>query len=490
MILILATFFFVIAPGALEAGPLLQPCPNGTQHVPDCIDVSVSVVTNSTNSTVLFDLTDISAYITVDWGNTTSYMFTANSSVDYQNTNQWYPIALDFLQPSEKYYYKLIATDTGENSVTKTGSWTTSADSKNSTISGSIVNVQGKKPGAGVYVYATCASWLPGWGPNSNPAGWTSWAVTNSNGQYSISTSGTYTPQFAANCADEGHDFAVSVVNTPTQYILGGVVHMSAVFPGNWNESIVAWAPQVVNFHLSLNYVSGFIPMTYDFTNSSYAEFTVTKSTTLTTTESYSLSIQGAFSGISVGGGTSSMASATVSTSSTLSGVKGDSFVIQQEYWVSGTTVFNGVTRSVSPFATYLEPSGTIGSGPTNVSDWMTRPACNSDPGVVFCQDYDGSTPFYANMTTGGSYSLSTSFNVGVSIPVYIPGIGTLTFSATASYTTGFMAAGSYTVGIAVSPPSNVCYGFEYVFQGDSSGTYGVVAHAWNLGDQPSSDCG
>jgi hypothetical protein len=258
---------------------------------------------------------------------------------------------------------------------------------------------------------------------------------------------------------------------------------------GTWNATFVVWDRPFVDADIPSNYVSGFIPMTYDFTNSSYVQFSITSSSTFTTTESYNLSVQGAVSGLSIGGGTSYSASTSVFTSSTISGVTGDSFVLQQSYLTSGTWVFNALfNRVIRLFPDYYAPYVT-GSGPTNVSDWLSRPACGSDPGVVICEAYEASTPFSRTMLAGGSYTLGSSFDVGVTASYDIDGLVAVSAGFKVDYSTSFTSSTSYGISFTVSPPSGVCYGFEYEFQGDGSGTSGVVAHVWNLGDQPQSEC-
>ena len=104
---------------------------------------------------------------------------------------------------------------------------------------------------------------------------------------------------------------------------------------------------------------------------------------------------------------------------------------------------------------------------------------------MVFCEWKESSQPSVYSMTQGGSYTLSSSYNVGVSVPVDIPGIGTLTLGLTDSYTTSFTSSTSFTVGFSYTYPTQTqCYGYEYVFQGNNSGSNGVVIHVWNLGTQ------
>lgn len=463
--------------------------PNGLHYsgtVSECMAGSVSFtssfVTQATNATIYFDPTlppgcSTTVTVTLTWGNTTSYPFTAVSKGQYASGSQ-YSVFLDYLQPGKTYDYKLVGTSTGFSQGTLTGSNTTGSEQSyfntwGTTIRGLVHDVNNNPAPPGVYVEVTCTAGNDFF-----------WGTTNSVGAYDITVVDSAGKPA---CSDSNGYYVVQVLTMP--HLLGTSGQYSTQWSGRWNETIVVWDLQFVNLFLPINYVSGYIPMTFDFTNSTYVLFTVTTSSTLTTSESYARSVQGAIHGIGVGGGTSYSSSAFVTTQSSYPGVTGDSYEMLQEYDVSGTEVFSMLNRAVTLFPEFYEPSGSISSGPTSLADWLTRPACNSNPGVVYCIDFEGSQPYSNSMTSGGSYTLSSSFNLGITGSPDIPGIGTLSASVSDSYTTTLTSVTSYTVSFTVSSPSNVCYGFEYEFQGDNSGTSGVVAHVWNLGDQPLGNC-
>jgi hypothetical protein len=532
VLVVLGAFIFVVMPlpafGASTIsgdGPqVCEHCPDGESGcIPNCgpppppcspqyVDISiidVSVTSSSTNGTMAAiswqESPDFSTTDTfLDWGNTTSEAFTQPAPY----TGSTVTLTLNFLEPGTKYYFTIVANPASASCTvvyepgSYSSSFTTVSDSS-LTVSGTVsavINGQTESPPAGTMVIIHCTGWEPtdvetydlGVAGEGDPNTWFNYTLTNSNGGYSfdVAMDSQIYGESGSICGIYGRYYAVQTENVPVFYVGGTEYASQATWTGVWNESIVTWAPQVVNVGLPNTYVSGFLPMTYDFTNSSYTLFTVSSDSTMTTSESYALSVQGAISGVSVGGGTSYSTDAFVETQSVTPGVTGDSFVIQQEYEVTGTMVFNAISgRSITLFPDFYEPSGTIGSGPTSVSDWMSRPACNSDPGVVICRDFEGSQPFSATMTSGGSLTLGSSFDVAVSEGIDIPGLGTGITTVTDSYTTTFTSATSYSVEISVAPPSGVCYGFEYEFQGDSSESDGVVAHVWNIGDQPQSDC-
>jgi hypothetical protein len=457
-----------------QCGPEICGGGGGSCPLPYSLSLQSATVTNATNSTVFFWLTsasgESSASAVLSWGTSTSYGYSQSGVAD---TSSRYATPLNFLDPNTKYDYKVTAsTSCTDSSGTHTyggstsGSWTTGSDSATS-MTGVIYNTAEGTAPPNQEVYLGCFS-------STGKLATQNYAYTRTGGTYTVSV-GSYS------CAS----YAIEYENW-------GVINgqSAPVWKGEWNETIVVYAYGDYNLYVPSNYVSGFIPMTYDFTNSSYALFTVTSSSTLTTAESYALSVQGAIAGVGVGGGTSYSTDAYIATESSTPGVTGDSFVMQQEYDVSGNMVLNAVAgRAVTLFPVFYTPNGNIGSGPTTVSDWLPRPACGSDPGVVFCRDFEGSQPFTDTMTSGGSYTLASSFNVAVSESINIPGLGTGSASVSDSYTTSFTSSTSYSVELSVAPPSGVCYGFEYEFQGDNSDNYGVVAHVWNLGDQPQGEC-
>lgn len=448
----------------------------GGTEGPTCVKYNITfsgvgVTTTSTNASLHWSVSQ-TASVSLAWGNTSTYGFTALNGQGETTGGTSY---INFLEPNTKYYYRLSASASCGSSGSYASTFTTQAwpvvdmYSPSAWVNGTVSSPggNGSRP-AGLTVQVGCLNPLLDAQPR--------YGYTDSSGNYSILV---WSPTFQPlTCVPDKLPLIVQLQN------YGGTM-----WKGHWNETIVIWAPQSVNFYLPTNSVSGFIPMTYDFTNSSYVQFTLTTSSTLTTSESYGLSIQGAMDGVAVGGGLSYLTSAWVTTTSSYPGVTGDSYRMQQKFEVTGTEVFSVISRAVNLFPLFFEPSGSISSGPTSVTDWMSRPACDSDPGVVYCIYFQGSSPYSNSMTSGGSYALSSSFQVSVSESLDIPGIGTGSGSIQGSYSTTLTSQTSYTVGFTVSPPSNVCYRFEYVFQGDGSGTQGVVAHVWNLGDQPLSLC-
>jgi len=484
---------FMLVPGGARAGPSGMPCitcvcmhdcGGGTCPTPYTVDLTSAIANlDATDATITYQAASGSpaagGTANVYWGPNTNYPYTAATGQTFVLGVTYPADSLSYLIPSTTYYYKIVATAYCTDSAgthtytgTLTGSWTTPADAVQ-TISGTIYDANGAVDTSGdLYVSIGCVS-----------GGTPGWTLTSTTGTYGVTVYNAYSGWA---CNSQG--YVVSLENYPVDWTQELGVD-SGVWVNHWNETIVVPAPQVVNFYLPMNYVSGFVPMTYDFTNSPYTTYTISSSSTFTTQVSYGLSISGAIDGVSVGGGTSYQSSMTATQSSTYTGPTGDSVILQEKFLVTGTEVFNGFNRVVSLFPTYYEASGTIGSGPTSVADPLTQPACNTAPNILYCIDIDGQ--YQHSMSDGGSVTMSSSFNVGVSIPLDIPEIGITSGSVSASYTISFTTSNSasYSVGFTVNPPAGECYGFEWEYQGDNSNTNGMVAHVWNLGSEPASDC-
>jgi YVTN family beta-propeller protein len=452
-----------------EKGPLVQ--------VSD-----LSVAANSTNVSITWKMDPVTSEASLSWGNATANLpYEQNITVTGAGSAS---VFLDYLEPDEGYHF--IVTDRASGYLTSTweGEWSTGTDSL-SEFSGTVYNEANVSDSTDLYVNASCAA-----PPPPNYEDFYSWNVTSDHGHYAMGVPYYQEDPFGDREACGNGGYAIKVENWPVRYQVGLNFYTTGQWKGEWNETLVVYAPQVVNLYLPEVYTSPYIPVTYDFTNSSNVLFTVHTSSTFTTSESRNLSFQGAYEGLKVGGGSYSSSATTMTTSSSLSGVTGYSFEMTAQFLTSGTEVFSVFNRSVNLFPTYYEATGNTTYGPTNQSDWLARPACGSDPGVVNCAWGDSSTPAVYTMTQGGSTTLTSAFDVGVSVPIDIPGIGSLTAGLSDSYTTSFTSDTSFSVGFSYTyPTQTVCYGYEYVYQGDVSGSNGVVIHVWNLGTEPLGDC-
>ncbi len=224
-------------------------CPVGT------LTVSVAVTNvNPTNATMTITYSS-GSNLNVTWGNSTNYGLWDNTT-----NGPWpFTVFLNYLQPSWTYYYKVQAYESCWTGATSTGHWTTGIEPSTVPLTGVVYDVNGTYDHSGnVAVYTQCAD--SGIVP---PSVWSKVSFTNSLGQYSIQSwlySG-YTPYYPC----QGYD--VQVLNWVASYTGVGT---SNVWLNHWNESIVVWAPQVVNFGLPTA-ITTWVPMAEAFVHNQTA---------------------------------------------------------------------------------------------------------------------------------------------------------------------------------------------------------------------------
>jgi hypothetical protein len=269
LVMILGAFVYVFVPApVLASNPHASPdciaCPTNPSicaSSPDCkgggcspvnvaVDIySVKTTPDSTSASLNWDESPAGSSTTVYWGNTTSYGF----SQGVGGTGS-YSVFLDYLEPASTYYYKIVAAPPASTCYihyttgTYTGSWATTTDSS-TTISGTVYDSStlGTAP-ANTIVEAWCVA----------RPGLYAWGYTNAQGQYSLNVIGT---NGAGMCQPYGSGGAQAYV-VAFGYAQGGY------WLGHWNESIIVWAPQVVNFYLPENFLSPTVVNYALFTNS------------------------------------------------------------------------------------------------------------------------------------------------------------------------------------------------------------------------------
>ncbi len=492
---ILTSYLALITP-SVAANPQLIPCPGGIGYVPNCLRIDVTVNTNATNSQIEFELTSVQATLTLIWGNSTSYVFTAFSSVYYANTNQWYSEPLNYLQPNTTYYYKLSGTEPGENPATKTGSWGAGSDvpylqSSGDTISGTVFDDNGTHAPSGVEVAATC---------NFKNAPWSLYGDTNSLGQYSIYVGSKGTDNVCLSLiGGAGREGYVLQVENGFCGIIG-CNSGDTQWNGRWNETVVVWAPQIVNFYLPTIFV------TYGFVN--YALFTSSADVNLefcqVTSSSWSYSTSSSQTWSFLGDGATSQSGVAVSGGFS-SGVCSTTYGEPSDedwggYLTTGDLMFNGVNaRTTSDlWANYYgnEYGGGIGSGGP-LSNPISEPtsaatACNAG-GINWFQKPVGA---HSNINVGlgasgtitalGSDTFSVNYASFLLPLLFIPGLGeatsfllsalTLTSSQTYSWSTTLTNEFNVTADIVTGATGG---DFTVACQGSSSSSHGLAIEVW-----------
>ena len=445
--MVLASLALVTMPGAWASGGSgrgspdgqCAPCPSdpsicstspqckGSGCNPTYVPVSITNVQVSVQPTsvnVSWSESPSAQSTTFYWGNTTSYAFSTGAG-------SW-SVYLNYLEPSTTYDYEISAHEpagsgcgTIYESNTHTGTWTTSVDNAQ-VIQGIVTDESsGATPTQTLIVEAWCLSWQ---------TGSYVWSYTNSQGHYSFGIS-------SLDCSQYGSGGAGSYV-----VIIGEA--NPGYWSGHWNETVVVWAPQVVNFELPDNYVSPYIPEVLDFSNAPAGygsiSYQATFSETVELTHDWSVSgglvLKGEVSGSTSTSTTVASGSGPYSNAGTLDW--GATYGV-----TTGMLLFNSIYRTWNVSSlTLLDPTtdgfaSQFGASP---------PTDNLEPGELPSDAYyllDSNGLKYQNKYTppnggySGSVQTSTSvstesgFSISLSISADLPGGPSVDFDAQTGWT-------------------------------------------------------
>lgn len=494
LVMVCAACFVIAAPivraaSPPGAGPDCIQCPSGGNCEPNCggggcnptnygpVDIyNVATANNPTNDTLSWDESPAGSGTVVHWGNTTSYVYPSQSKNGGATS---YSMFFDYLEPSTNYYFEIVASPPAATCTVKytTGtfmsSFSTTSDSA-TTFTGTVVNTGGSV-GSGMYVLAQCLA-LP-------PSGYSyadTYGITGSNGHFSVSSLPFYNSPDAGNkaCGGDGA-YSIQVENSVVTYpagcggVGGGACYQSAQWPGYWNETIVTWSPQFLNFILPANFVGPYVPQELEFTNSTYV--------TLSFNESVSVTTQ--YSTTAAGNGQITSSTFTVSNSGSATGTDAETWV---EYDASGSVEFNAIDgRQVSNLGVSFY--GTIqGSTTANlVSDPLSTAV------VTRSNAFDGGLWYWYNITPGqkrgGSVTMSgtvtdiNGLDIDVDVSADVDGYGDVgasipidvTMSTTQSYSNAFY--------FSVDNTDSVALPFTAYIQGGSGTEAGIIVHVWQM---------
>ena len=486
----LAFTSFTVAPDARAASvsPDCIPCPGGGGCYPNCgggggcptgtIGITVTMLAvNPTNVTLRFTLST-NATVYMFWGNNSNFIydFTQINDVRYNNNQLTQTVFLDFLEPQTKYYYKITASSYCWNPGTKTGNWTTGTDSS-LTISGYVYGPDGTTPAtANVAVFAYCME-----DPGLNVV-----TSTDSNGHYSLNLALLYDMPCWASFGPGWRGTYGVTAGAPGDPSGGW-------WKGHWNETVVLWAPQIVDFSLPVNYISPFFPKVLDFSNApsgySTIQYAQGSSVSYTTSMGYTWSISGGSGEANLGFSGSSSTSKTysVSSSSTLTQLGGTlDYVIQMQ--TSGTIEFNALIRSWAETQVNLYGDMLNGNPAVQVpsfqqpADWLTPQTMNNSADTYFIWNdaaskymedvYDSAAGFLygGGVTTSVTNSAESSYSINFGVTASLSGAGSAglsvgaTWSQESSYT--YSENLEYSIGMTTGG-SPFC--FDVIGQGGSS---------------------
>jgi hypothetical protein len=309
----------------------------------------VDVTAESTNVTISWDNSPAAGNDTFYWGNTTDYG-------DYQSTagDGSYTQFINYLEPGTTYYFKVVPSvpastcDYTYTGGVYEGDWVGQSDSMSS-IQGVVTNPGGTShAGAGIFVSVGCLS-----GTDVDGGYWNPYTVTGSNGAYSVNTE-LDPPVYTQPACSGG--FVVKLLNSPQycldnnwcrEYGLDGAY--SSTWQGYWNETVVTWASQYVNFELPSNYLTTYTPGIVDFSNapaeSGYTTLEVNQGTGYGNSYTYSWSAGASVAGIG-GGKSGSTTAGTSITTQTGWEATTDNLCVAYKYDVSGTVLYNAIYSS------------------------------------------------------------------------------------------------------------------------------------------------
>jgi hypothetical protein len=426
LVMILGGLGIAIGAPVATASPAVvpNPCTGHYQHISIG---SVQVTETATSATLTWQVSPSGGDGTLNWGNTTAMVFSQNAGTG----NTTYTQFLNFLEPSTTYYYEIVASPTQAQQVypgcyefgTYSSTFTTSQWPINTLkveedglwVNGTVTSAGGPA-WSGLAVKVSCV--------NSEYTGSYVGYVAGTSGAYSIEVSFPETGS-ALYCINHEMPIGVGVLNWNFE---NGAV----IWPGVWNETIVTWSPQVVNFVLPENFIGPWIPQLLEFSNAAagYSYLSFTQSVTFSETQTDSFGASGGAYVYGTGGSLSYQTSTTSSTSYTVSkgwNQNGGSLEVLDRFWTSGTVEYNALTR------TWTAPQQTQCNAQCGGEQYQ-------DQGPQYVQSW-----LYPGSSATGMYTLNNWKNVNISAGGLQPGV--ITVSGSASTTSTF----SMSFGLSVS---------------------------------------
>ncbi len=439
------------------------------------VGVSASVTANPTNVTISWSI-NMQSSVSLTWGNTTNYGFTAINGVIYGAGS--YKTLIDYLEPASTYYFKVLAIANPGNPFVcpgvHYGQWTTGSDSMTS-FSGIVQDQNGAVFSQGdLYVEASCLN-VPSGDINAPTA-----ALTGPSGTYTgLSIPGYFVSTGVPETPCTTGPFVVQLVNIPTPYLVGLTEYYSNQWTLHWNETFVLWAVQTLNFNIGAGATTAWVPIVYQYSHTSYANVSITTSVNYVTTSSYNIA----------GNGVTSKAQMTEGYGFSSGWNSSDEY--KEKHYVTGDTRIDMIgNRTPYIDATQwwgheIESSnGVAGSDWTTYSSWQCTQLLQCD----FWQQR-GATPAYFYMSIGGSISAVSGFESSISLGFTAPvGAGVdvgPSISFDISETSTATSSGSQQVTFEVYVPSSATfdwYEFDILCEGGSSASVGLVGHVWQIG--------
>lgn len=408
---------------------------------------NVSVVDNATNVTISYTaaFSGLSPF-TVYFGNTSSGEIYSQTAT-YNATTLEGQVFIDFLEPSTTYDFTLGDGGTCihggiEYYCSYSSSFTTHSDSYNS-FWGIVTNAAGD-PLSNVAVFGECLS----------PYSGSSYALTSSQGAYEFNIPG-------GPC---GNGFLVQTVNWYISPI------RNTVWSGVWNETVVTFGSQDINFDLPANFLGPLTPEVLDFTNDSYVTFGYQSTFYASTSSCWSFE------------GEQQCTSFTSSNLVGLDGSAGSNLEYYVAYMTTGSVEFNAIsgrTASTLSWSYTGQPVSTELS-----SNIVSDPVSAFYTGIGSTEVCHAQTPGAGAQTYTTTYSqsfqLSSTFDLDISVSVDLYGVSLSTPLLQYSNSLSNGGGSAWTMSYTIHVPSGGSTTNVWVYvQPGSPNQVGPVVHAW-----------
>jgi hypothetical protein len=328
--------------------------------------------------------------------------------------------------------------------------------------------------GGNMWVWAYCANYPPGAIIGGSLSSWTS-TSTSSSGHYSLGEPYWYDNQNGNDepcTADGGGGYAVQIANYPIS--VDNMQVGNALWVGHWNETIITYAPQYLNFYLPTNFMGPMVPLVLDFTGDSAVAFDYASGLASQTQSSWS------FDGFS---GSSTVTTGKLTSLSTQNN-PGTNLEYYARFYVTGSTTFNAISRQQPVINSWSYVGGPLSpsNNPNQATDPITPFYNTAETNEVCYSVYPGAAAITETSTYSQSYVLTSGFNLNIAVGVDLGGGVSMSADVLNIQNTISNGGGqSWTLSYILYVPSTGTTHYVWVYvQPGTTNQVGPVAHAWS----------
>lgn len=456
---------------------------------PIALAFNQTAVANATNVTLSWQVWPSRSSTTVSFGNAT-YGITANGGFSQTATPSSGGLTktfVDFLEPNTTYLFRLNVSDAGFASSVSGGRWTTTLDGLYHTpfsgyyINGTIANQTKASVPTNLRVSATCS--VSPWVYNTSAGG---------SGAFSLFIPFYGTSKQSA-CELSGGRFIITAWSESSGY---------GHWYGNWNESVVIWAPEILHFILPQNNQTRYIYQIVDYSNANstngllgWTSLNAGNFTTYSTTETDCSTYLFVFGHCSGSSNNTTYGSHFQSTVGNL--------VVSQRFMFSGDLLYDAINRSVwaATFNMYEPSSQPWNNGSQPAVDNLTPSTYRSAGGYILTSygkvlsngSLDGVNATYGNRW-GGQVSVANGREVSgvqkelqISMDFSYYGIGVGIGIIDLSWSQVQNATRGGTISWYFTPPAghescNIVFGYGGSQSANNAVVIGVWTYPWVSG--------